>query len=530
MRHFLLVAMAGAWLASTGQRAAAVNDEFITEAMAQRYGLTRMWVTQAQVDRGQGRLQDVVLYEGVLYTQSNRATLEAIDAETGQKLWSKMVGNPDHPSLPPSACRDLVATINGSTLFVLNRYTGDILYQTTVDGAPGGGPALSSKRAYVPMVNGLILAYRLEPVTDPAKELHKIDPHATAMSDEEKKEAAKKAEEERRENIRIKQEYVPPLVCSTTGRALVAPVVTTQNPDEEFVAWGTDRGYLYVGRIDRRAKDGPFVPKYRLGTNGTFSSSPAYLPPDPKVLGDSGVIYGGSSDGYVYAMLERAGDLLWKFATSEPVIDSPVVIEDRVYATTELGGMFCLNAKTGKQIWWAPEVLHFVAAGKHRVYAADKLSRLRILDARTGATLDSLPTSAMPIRVSNGQTDRIYLAGEGGMIECLREVELTNPVVYNESRRPPPDDEPPPQPKPTRPKSDSGAPKVAHDRPPAPKKTVAKKDDAGDVFGADDKPAKPAKGKAGSGAKGKAAAGKKDAGARRCRQEGCRGGCGGQEG
>ena len=94
MRHFLLVAMAGAWLASTGQRAAAVNDEFITEAMAQRYGLTRMWVTQAQVDRGQGRLQDVVLYEGVLYTQSNRATLEAIDAETGQKLWSKMVWQP----------------------------------------------------------------------------------------------------------------------------------------------------------------------------------------------------------------------------------------------------------------------------------------------------------------------------------------------------------------------------------------------------------------------------------------------------
>jgi len=36
MRHFLLVAMAGAWLASTGQRAAAVTAEFITESIAQR--------------------------------------------------------------------------------------------------------------------------------------------------------------------------------------------------------------------------------------------------------------------------------------------------------------------------------------------------------------------------------------------------------------------------------------------------------------------------------------------------------------
>ena len=292
MRHFLLVAVSGAFLSWTGQLAAAVDDEIITEATAQRYGLTRMWVTQAQVNRGQGRLQAVVLYDGVLYAQSNRATLEAIDAETGQKLWSKMIGQPSHPSLPPAACRDLVATINGSTLFVMNRYTGDILYQTTVSGAPGGGPALSSKRAYVPMVNGMIVAYRLEPVTDPAKELGKIDPHAAEMSDDEKKEAAKKAEEERRENIRIRQDYVPPLACSSAGRALVPPVVTAQNRDEEFVAWVTDRGYLYVGRIDRRSEDS-FVSKYRLATNGTFSNPPAYLPPDPKVLGDSGVIYGG---------------------------------------------------------------------------------------------------------------------------------------------------------------------------------------------------------------------------------------------
>ena len=282
-------------------------------------------------------------------------------------------------------------------------------------------------------------------------------------------------------------------------------MVTTQNRDEEFVTWGTDRGYLYVGRIDRRGEDA-FVATYRLSTKGTFSNAPAYLPPDPKVLGDSGVIFGGSSDGYVYAMREHTGEVEWKFATSDPVIDSPVVIEDRVYVTTELGGMFSLNAKTGKQIWWAPDVLHFVAAGKHRVYAADKLGRLRILDARNGATLDSLPTTALPIKLSNGQTDRIYLASEGGVIQCLREVEQVTPVAYNESRRPLPEED---QPKAlTKLKSKSGegaAPKVARERA-APKKSAAKKDDAGDGFAganADDKPVKPAKGKAAAAAKGK---------------------------
>jgi outer membrane protein assembly factor BamB len=514
MRYFSLAAVLGVLLSWTGQLSAALNDEIITEAMAQRYGLTRVWVTQAQVNSGQGRLQAVVLYDGVLYAQSSRATLEAIDAETGQKLWAKLVGQPNHPSLPPSASRDLVATINGSTLFVLNRYTGDILYQTTIDGAPGGGPGLSNKRAYVPMVTGMILAYRLEPVVDAAKELGKLNVHAPDMTDEEKKEQAKKDEEERRENIRIRQEYVPPLACSSTGRGLVPPLVTTQNRDEEYVTWVTDRGYLYVGRVDRRSAD-KFVATYRLGTKGTFSNPPAYLPPDPKVLGDSGIVFAGSSDGYVYAVLERSGEFQWKFAASEPVIDSPVVIENRVYVTTELGGMFCLNAKTGKQIWWAPDLLHFVAAGKRRVYAADKLDRLRIIDARTGATLDNMPTSTLPIKISNGQTDRIYLGSEDGAIQCLRELDQPKVVVYNESRKPLPDEEPPkaapkPKPKPV----DSGAPKVAHDRPAPKKKAAAKKDDAGDAAADDDapadKPAKPAKGKAKAKAKA-AAKGKKDA-------------------
>ena len=230
---------------------------------------------------------------------------------------------------------------------MLNRYTGDILYQTTVNGAPGGGPALSSKRAYVPMVTGMILAYRLEPITDAAKELGKINPHAAEMTEEEKKEQAKKDEEERRENIRIRQDYIPPLACSSTGRVLVAPLVTNQNRDEEFVTWVTDRGYLYLGRIDRRSAEN-FISKYRVQSKGTFSSPPVYLPPDPKVLGDSGVIFASSSDGYVYAMLERAGEIQWRFSAGEAVLDSPVLIEDRLFVTTELGGMFCLERQDGK--------------------------------------------------------------------------------------------------------------------------------------------------------------------------------------
>ena len=58
-------------------------------------------------------------------------------------------------------------------------------------------------------------------------------------------------EAERRESIRLSQESAPPLACQSYGRALVQPFVTRQTEDEEYVAWPTDRGYLFVGYIAR---------------------------------------------------------------------------------------------------------------------------------------------------------------------------------------------------------------------------------------------------------------------------------------
>ena len=261
------------------------------------------------------------------------------------------------------------------------------------------------------------------------------------MTDEEKKEAAKKAEEERRENIRIRQDYMPPLACSSAGRALVPPLVTTQNRDEEFVTWVTDRGYLYVGRIDRRSEDS-FIAKYRLGTKGTFSNPPAYLPPDPKVLGDSGVIYAGSSDGYVYAVLERDGELQWKFAAAR---------SGHRFARGDRRSRLC-HHRTGRHVLPQRQDRQADLVGPGRAAFRRGREAAGVCRRQVGPPadprcpqrarlLDSLPTSAMPIKVSNGQTDRIYLATEGGIIQCLREVEQINPIVYNESRKPLPEEE-----------------------------------------------------------------------------------------
>ena len=54
--------------------------------------------------------------------------IHAIDAETGKTLWSKQIGMPKHPNMPPDAKGDLLATINGSRLYIVNRFTGELSF------------------------------------------------------------------------------------------------------------------------------------------------------------------------------------------------------------------------------------------------------------------------------------------------------------------------------------------------------------------------------------------------------------------
>jgi len=408
-----------------GQASAARPSGIIAETTAARHGLTRPWFTQVQLDTSRSRVRYVVLYEDAIYVQTDRAMVHAIDAETGQTLWARMVGCSDYPSMTPGVNQDLVVIINGSRLYACNRYNGDVLFETQVEGAPGAGAGLSSQRAYVPMVNGMVMAYRLKSLTDPLLELGKINENET---DEDK--AVR--EEERRENIRLQQEYIPPLSCRSLGKALIQPLVTRENDGEEFVVWPTDRGFLNIGRIDRMAEDRLAI-TYRLETDDGIAARPTYLPPsDPTA---SGLIIGTSRDGFVHAIDEKDGSSFWRFSTGVPIVQPAAVIDDRLYVTTQPGGMYCLDGKDGRELWWAPRIRRFVAASKDRIYAEDKLGRIVVLRGDTGARLDMLDVAGLPIKLLNSQTDRLYLCTETGLLQCLREIEQVEPIRHGEARR-----------------------------------------------------------------------------------------------
>jgi len=414
---------------------AAPRAQIIPKTTAARHGLARLWFNQADVDLSRGRVTDLVLDRGTLFVQTDQAILQAIDAETGQTLWSAQVGRRGHPSLRPATNADMVAVVNGSNLFVLNRHQGKLLWQQAIPGAPGAGPALSDMRVYVPSTDGLILAYRLKPVADPVEELGLVEQKASEAAAKEKRPelVAKEREMQRRQGLRLQQERIPPLACQSFGRALVQPLITRQNEGEEYVAWPTDRGYLFVGRINRQEED-RFEMQYKLETNAEIAARPTLLPPLSNDPADSAIIFIPSHDGFLHAIREADGVALWRFSAGEAIAEPAAPIGKKVFITTQLGGMFCLDSQTGQQLWWAADILRFVAASNQRVYAEDRLGNLVVLHAATGGRLDVIPTPGLAIKMTNLQTDRIYLASESGLLHCLREIELEKPVQHRPER------------------------------------------------------------------------------------------------
>jgi len=355
---------------SGGVSAQAVRPEIISESQAHRHGLTRAWITRVQLDPGRGRVVDVTLHEGTLISVTDQAAVQALDAESGRTLWITTVGRRDFTNTPVGASASYVCVCNGSTLYVLSRADGRLLFTRRMQGAASAAPAVSEERVYVPTFAGAIESYAINPK----------NPNST------------------------------PATYRSRGTIEEAPVVAGDN-----LIWATHRGGIYS------ASKKDLTARFRFMTRGEITAGLGYWPP---------TVFAASADGYIYAIDEKSGKRKWQFSTGYPAREMPVPLEGEVYAISELSGMYCLSADKGAERWFTADVAKFLAASATRLYTADDTGRLMILDRRSGAHLERLSTELLPIKVVNIQTDRIYLATTKGLIQCLREVEQVTPLVH----------------------------------------------------------------------------------------------------
>jgi len=419
---FVVASLSAAWSGASGP---------MSTGEAARFGLTRAWFQQAEVDSSHGKAQTLMLDEGVLFVQTDQGKIDAINANTGERLWVTQVGEPGRITTQPAISHKYVATVNGSTVFVLNRVTGKVLWSASLPGAPGAGPCLSQQRVFIPLVNGRVIGYRLTPAVDLTADLKKQAETSDAKTGDAKTGDVKAAvKTDPRESLRLQQDKTPPISCISPGRALTTPVVLRETPGWEVVAWSTDKGFLCLAKVDRNSGK-TFDLLYSIRTDKPIICSPAYVPPVERDLSTAGgLIFAGSQDGYVYAIQENGGDVAWRFPTGSPILESPVALGPFVFVTSEGGGLYCLNAKDGTERWAGPaaNVTRFLAASRGRVYAVDATGQVQVLDARRGTPLATIPLESSPLKLTNVESDRLYVASPNGLVQCLHESELPQPL------------------------------------------------------------------------------------------------------
>ncbi|MBI2863440.1 MAG: PQQ-binding-like beta-propeller repeat protein [Chloroflexi bacterium] len=123
----------------------------------------------------------------------------------------------------------------------------------------------------------------------------------------------------------------------------------------------------------------PLRLKWSYSTGGSVQSSPAVV---------GGVVYAGSEDGKVYALDAATGALRWTYSTGGAVQSSPAVVGGVVYVGANDGKLYSLDAASGALKWSYAAGAQIVdsspAVSGSTVYFGGWDGKVYALDASTG--------------------------------------------------------------------------------------------------------------------------------------------------
>ena len=116
-------------------------------------------------------------------------------------------------------------------------------------------------------------------------------------------------------------------VNPTTGIAWLTPIALAN-------------GYLYA--LD--ATTGALLWRYQMGSGSNVSDEGAVVRVSSSPAVADGVVYVGSSDGYLHAVDAASGNLLWRYETEEGLTSSPVVGDGIVYFGSGDSSVYAVDA------------------------------------------------------------------------------------------------------------------------------------------------------------------------------------------
>ncbi len=300
-----------------------------------------------------------------LYTLGSDGTIEARDAETGELYWVTRNGDPDLFCGSMGIDDDYVTFINGTVLYQLSAETGKLIRQTTLAGTPSMGSVIAGEFALVPTVRGGIEGFPL--YDSDMYPFHEI----------------------------------------VAGHATAKPV---RAPGTTRTAWATDLRFVYVMETEGT----PSV-IFRFPTDGIVSSELA--------AAEGNRFFFGSENGHVYGIrATRSGEVLWRQSIGQPIYSTAFVSGERLFVSSVYKNLYCLELATGKHFWKGPvsQIDQVLGSSEDHIFARTNSNRLTVINAASGTRVADVSQINLQHFVTNRLTDRLYLIGAGGMLQCLR--------------------------------------------------------------------------------------------------------------
>jgi len=454
--------------------AAGKNVPLFTDPMLERFGLTRAWFNQIQIDPGRHKVLHVIVEGGTLFAVSDDSRLHAIDAETGVSLWVRTFGQKGMVDFEPSANSRMVAVLNGLDLFIFNRKNGKHIFGARLPAVPAAACELSENYVYIPLMNGHLIAFPLEDsqlspddaIPTDSGDAASLGANRTPRNEDPALAAIVKSFEEAKKTV-FKDPKVPtpepevvlrgplgfPMTCLSFGNVLTKPTLATQRIShdnvghKEVLTWVTDHGALFAATIEGFSQE-KLILRYKVDSMAesffldktrierrewnkgneivarpTANQFNAYRP-TTQPGNTTSLVVAGSRGGYVFAVRDEIGKVLWRFAARGPIVERAAIVGRDVFCPTFPTGMHALDIENGEQRWFAAGIQKFVAASEQRLYTLDANKNLVILNAKTGVPISSLSVRAIDKCLFNIETDRIYFVNDSGLIQCLKERRL----------------------------------------------------------------------------------------------------------
>lgn len=309
-----------------------------------------------------------------LYTASNNGVIDCRDAETGTPIWLTQVGNPRLTYGKMGIDDKYVTITNGGNLEKIDVVTGEPINSVRTTSMPLYGAIHAGDYSLVPTIRNGVEGYPLDDTTrDPFMEI-------------------------------------------VSGLALEPP---TKSPTSSKIAWGTDRGFVYVMELSGE----PSV-LFRLNTDGIVSG---------KIVSAAGDrFFFASEGGQVYCVkATRTGDVLWSKPYGEPFYDAGFLIKGMLLIPSTYGHLHALDEATGQMAWSAParNVDEVLGASDDHVYVRMLSGGFGVIDVNNGQFIEVVDSMRPTRSMINVATDRLYFVNSIGTVQCLRPIGEEMPTI-----------------------------------------------------------------------------------------------------